>query len=347
MLVEPLLACSGAGSGENVRPILLERLLTRLPALARVGRVACWAATAAITVFACPLLAAPGAPWAVASVVSGEAQLLRGNSRLALVEGLHLQADDIVEVGTETRFVGLEWANGNRVGLGPQTRVWLAPKLARSPAGKAEKTAPDLYVLKGWIKTVAAPSAPATSFRLATPYFDLQVPRSAVVSVQNEQAQVFAESGVTSVQRLGLPATAALLVNGGELLTLGPSTGAKPVLERSATPAFLKALPRPFVDPLPSRPALLRAPTVVAKRLGDVGYADARDWLNAEPRLRTANLARWRPLAQQVEFRKGLVADMAAHPEWQPVLFPPPPKPPKPPAPPAQVSPAPAYGTRP
>ena len=286
------------------------------------------AAIVADTCFNRPLWAATALPWAMVTVVSGEASLLRGNARLALAEGLQLQADDIVEVGPDTRFVGLEWANGSRAGLGAETRIWLAPRLAgassSAPANASVKPSADLYLLTGWVKLVASPTA---ALRLATPYFDAQVSRAAVASVRSEQAAVFAEAGVTSVQRVGTPMSPVQPVNAGELLTLGSSAATKPVLSPSATPEFLKALPRPFVDPLPSRPALLRAAPAPAKRLGDLAYAQARDWLNAEPRLRVANQTRWKPLARQPAFRQGLIADLKAHPEWQPVLFPPPPKP--------------------
>jgi hypothetical protein len=33
-------------------------------------------------------------------------------------------------------------------------------------------------------------------------------------------------------------------------------------------------------------------------------------------------VARWRALAQQPEFRKGLIATLKQHPEWERVLFP-------------------------
>ncbi|HKW82216.1 MAG TPA: hypothetical protein VJN68_00570, partial [Burkholderiaceae bacterium] len=43
---------------------------------------------------------------------------------------------------------------------------------------------------------------------------------------------------------------------------------------------------------------------------------------DAEAALRPAFLARWRPLASQAEFRKGLVAGLRNHPEWDRTLFP-------------------------
>jgi hypothetical protein len=45
-------------------------------------------------------------------------------------------------------------------------------------------------------------------------------------------------------------------------------------------------------------------------------------WIDAEPALRGGFVTRWRTLARQGEFRKGLEQGLAAHPEWDRVLHP-------------------------
>jgi hypothetical protein len=89
-------------------------------------------------------------------------------------------------------------------------------------------------------------------------------------------------------------------------------------------------MPRAFMDSLPSRAAAFQGKDVVAKELGPIAYADAQPWIDAEPALRRAFVKRWRTLAKGAEFRRGLVAGLKSHPEWEPVLFPPPP--PRPPS---------------
>ena len=44
--------------------------------------------------------------------------------------------------------------------------------------------------------------------------------------------------------------------------------------------------------------------------------------IDAEPALRPQFVPRWRTLAKAPEFRAGLVAGIAAHPEWDRLLFP-------------------------
>ena len=62
---------------------------------------------------------------------------------------------------------------------------------------------------------------------------------------------------------------------------------------------------------------------VAPRRLGDMSYADAQPWIDAEPALRQVFAERWRRLAAEPKFRSGLVAGLKSHPEWTPILYPP------------------------
>jgi len=111
---------------------------------------------------------------------------------------------------------------------------------------------------------------------------------------------------------------------------LGVTAAAKqPVLARGASPAFVQAMPRAFMDSLPAR--LAAFPTdVPPHRLGDMSYADAQPWIDAEAPLRRLFAARWHRLAANPQFRSGLVEGLKSHPEWTSILYPPPPPPPHP-----------------
>lgn len=253
----------------------------------------------------------------VVTVLDGAASLLRGRVRFELAEGVRVAAGDIVETGSAARYARLEFADGSRVGLGPDTGVELAPPL---PAAWG---APRLYLLRGWVKLAAA-SKPAT---LAGPGFVLGgVTQQVVVSVQAGGVQVFAEAGTASLRPLRPRPGTPIALKDGEWLALAGD--AKPVLAERPAPAFVQAVPPPFRDTLPARAALFQGRPVAPKRVGDVRYADVQRWLDAEPALRRADLPRWKPLAGQPEFRRALIADLKAHPEWRPILFPPPPPPP-------------------
>jgi hypothetical protein len=254
--------------------------------------------------------ATPAMP--LVTMLDGEATLLRDGTRFALAEGVRLQAGDLLATGTQTRLLRVEFPGGPSVAFGPDSRAMLTPNLGddRRHAG--------VYLLSGWAKLAAsAGAAGAIRSRVA----DTETASGTLIlAVQGETAQAFAESGPSSVQARARDVPAQALKS-GEMLTL-PGAGAKPVLGKGATPAFVQAMPHAFMDSLPSRSAAFGA-DVAPRRLGDMSYADAQPWIDAEAPLRSVFAARWRRLAADPQFRSGLVGGLKAHPEWTPILFPP------------------------
>ena len=76
---------------------------------------------------------------------------------------------------------------------------------------------------------------------------------------------------------------------------------------------------------------------VQAKDAPAFGYTDVQSWLQAEPSVRRPLMQRWRAKAREPAFRTALIANLAAHPEWDPILFPEKYKPKEPPPPQAPV----------
>ncbi|HEY0819908.1 MAG TPA: hypothetical protein VGD46_14085 [Rhizobacter sp.] len=262
-----------------------------------------------------PALAA--GPHATATIVDGEALLVRGATRHALAEGVRLAKDDIVETTAKARFMRIEFGDGVIVDVGPESKLLLAPRFS----GDRGKLASRLHLLRGTVKlTVPATLSPAFgSFTL--PGVDVTgVARSAVFLSQPPELQVFAESGEVALQerRAGKVGAKAVVKN-SEFYSRGAdgkaSTAARP------TGLFIQKLPRAFLDTLPPRAATFASRDVAPKPLGDIGYAEAEPWVDAEG-LRAYFVTRWRPLAQNPAFREGLAASMANHPEWDRVLFP-------------------------
>lgn len=258
------------------------------------------------------------APLATLTILEGEAVLLRGDAKLALVEGVRLQADDMIDIGAKGQLVRLEFADGLRLSLGPSTRALLAPRLP------GERGRARLYLQHGWAKLnkdKSANSDKATdAVSVATPLFDAtNLAGETVIAVDARTGQLFAEGGAPQIrtgkgqQTLKSGEFASVAADGKLAVTPRPS------------PEFLKQLPRAFRDTLPARLARFEGKDLTPKRLADLGYADAEPWLHGEPALRRAYLPRWQALAKQPEFRKQLVADIKLHPEWQNILFPPPP----------------------
>jgi hypothetical protein len=277
-----------------------------------------WKSAVWLCLLACPFgLWAAATPLATVTIADGEAVLIRDTSRALLAEGVRLAKDDIVEVTTKGRLLRIEFTDGVILDLGPESRTLLGPKLG----GDRARLPARLHLLNGVAKlTVPKPLAPAAA-TFSSPAFDVTgVARSAVFIVQGSDAFAFAEAGeVTLQERRGGKAAGISALKGGEFFT---RTGdAKTTITPRPTPAFIQRLPRAFLDTLPARAALFKARETEPRPLGEIAYADAEAWVDAEG-LRPYFVTRWKALAQNPAFRDGLAANMRAHPEWDRTLFP-------------------------
>ena len=253
----------------------------------------------------------------IVTIVEGEIFATRDGTRFALAEGVRIVADDIVETAAQAKLARIEFSDGLILDIGPGTRVLMTP---RFPGERGGKRAAKLYVLQGWAKITVPKTLAAASF--ASEAFDLTgIARDVVLNVEPPVSAVFAESGeLTLVERSKGKAGAAVKLKSGEFLA---RTGeAKGVLAPRPSADFIARVPRAFLDTLPARAALFAAREVPPKRLAPITYADVQAWVDAEAGLRPLFVARWKALAQAPEFRKGLVAGLRAHPEWDRSLFP-------------------------
>ena len=253
----------------------------------------------------------------IVTIVEGEIFATRDSTRFALAEGVRIVADDIVETAPQAKLARIEFSDGLILDMGPNTRVLMTPKF---PGERGSSRAAKLYVLQGWAKITAPKSMAAASF--ASRSFDLTgIARDAVLNVEPTASAVFAESGeLTLGERSKGKAGAAVKLKSGEFLT---RTGeAKGVLAQRPAADFIQRVPRAFLDTLPARAALFATREVPAKRLALITYADVQAWVDAEAGLRPLFVTRWKALAQNPEFRKGLVAGLRAHPEWERLLLP-------------------------
>ena len=270
-------------------------------------------------VLAAGALAASAAPrMPLVTMLDGDATLLRDGGRFALAEGVRLQAGDLLATGHQTRLLRLEFPGGPGIALGPDSRAMVTPNLGESNHA-------GVYLLTGWAKVAAPADGPGA---LRSPVADTDTAAgSLILDVDGGSAEAFAETGPSRVQPRAPDAPAQQLRTGDRITV--PANG-KAVLGRGASPAFVQAMPRAFMDSLPSRLAAFST-DVAPRRLGEMTYADAQPWIDAEPSLRRVFAERWRRLAANPQFRSGLVAGLKSHPEWHPILYPPPPPPPPPP----------------
>jgi hypothetical protein len=257
--------------------------------------------------------APPAAPLATLTIVDGEAVLIREAARYAPAEGVRLLREDIVETGTQGRLLRLEFPDGLIADLGPATRLQIAPKLAGRAPGR-------FYLLQGWVKVTAPASLASPVFN--TPLFDASaIAQRAVVLVQPQDANAFAEAGEVALTELldGRP-LGNVTLKGEQFLTRAGAARAS--VAPRPTAAFIQRVPKDFLDTLPSRLERFKTREVDPTRLSGIAYDDVAAWIDAEAGLRAGFVLRWKGEARNADFRRGLVGTLRAHPEWDRTLFP-------------------------
>lgn len=252
---------------------------------------------------------APG----VLTVLDGEATLIVGARALIAATGLRLPAGSIVETGDKTGLLRVEWPDGSRLDLGAATRVMLRP--AMSPRSL-------VYVLRGIVKqTQGAPVAGQLS-----PAFELKPFQGVVVTeVGADAAVLFAESGAEAVT--GRRGGVALSLKAGQAAVVDGDAPAK--VQPRPPAGWLARIPRAFRDTLPSRLAQFQGAAPAAKPRPNPAYSAVAPWLAAEEPLRRELPRRWADWLAEPAFKQAVLERLDQHPEWEPLVRPPPPRPPE------------------
>jgi hypothetical protein len=255
---------------------------------------------------------------ALITIQSVPATVIRGALKFEAAEGLPLEPEDIIETLPFTSLTRLELDDGTTVDLGPSSRVLLRPQWAQAGGNDG----PVVYLLDGWAKVSQLKAGQGKAI-VASPFVDVTgMARDVVIHAHGAEAEVFAESGWASLlvrDKSGKATPVKLEASAFLARHVDGSTDTSP----RPQPAFIQAVPRPFMDTLPALAARFKGKDVRPGATGKIDYADVDAWLNAEPRIRTRFVTRWRALAQNEAFRKPLTAQLPQHPEWRPVLFPP------------------------
>lgn len=291
----------------NFRPI---------PTLLRQHAAARWrAALAGLLALAAAAAWAAEAP-AVLTMLEGEASLVIGARAYSAVRGARVPAGALVETEARTSLLRLEWSDGATLDLGPDTKVMVRPTLAGATGGGSR--APRFYLLQGWAKH----SQPTDSSGQLAAAFEVAPFKGVMLShVDDAQAVLFSEAGGASFtsRRSG----GALTLRAGEAATMA-GTAAPQLMPRPAT-AWLQQVPRAFRETLPSRAAQFSSSPAPALQLRPaLGYATLQPWLSSEPALRRVFPARFAERLSDRSFKEAVNARLKHHPEWEPVLRPPP-----------------------
>jgi hypothetical protein len=247
------------------------------------------------------------------------------------LEGLRLASGDIVETAAST-FAQIELSDRSVLELGPGTRVMMS-------AAARGKQAQTVYVLDGWGKVTNPKADPpgASGLEVRAPLFEIAATPSVIV-FQSASAEVtmFVERGEIRLAERN-PAAVVSLQAGDYYRRKAASRGA---VNSPDARTLVAQMPRHFRDSLPSRLEKFRGREVKPKDAPAFSYADVEKWLKAEPAIRRPLMQRWRVKARDSAFRSALIANLSAHPEWDPILFPEKYLPKEPPTDPAKSAPA-------
>ena len=272
-----------------------------------------------------PLLAPQlgnAAPLGVLTIADGEVSVLRDALRFAATEGVRLQADDIVRTADKTRLARIEFDDGTAVDLGPATQALLRPRAAAT----ADR-APVIYLLQGWAK-VSVPAAP--SVRSGVGAADRGRARRRACRVSCRQG------GGVGVRRIGRRGRAAAPRPGQRARADARRGRFVRGARRRAGPGQPPCAGRPDGETCRARwPTRCHAAPRNSRRAGGADWMRRRRLRRRWRRGSTASAA-LRAVIRRALRRAGhaagvpqaLVAEMALHPEWQRVVFPP--EPPRP-----------------
>ena len=255
---------------------------------------------------------------ALVTIVEGAALLIDGARSLQAVPGLRLGAATIIETAPNATLLRVEFSDGSVLDLGPDTKAMVLPP---GLAGSGPR-APAFYLLQGWAKHGSA-GATKPGGLLSFAAEGMQATGTTVSRAGGEGLQLFVESGNLQLLERRIKAPNTLNLKAGEFYAReGADKG-----QVSPRPAagFLPGVPRAFRDTIPLRAAALKGKRADPQPAPMPGYAALKPWLSAEPVIRREFPRRFAALAKDAGFRDGLVKNLAAHPEWEPILFPKPP----------------------
>ena len=261
--------------------------------------------------------AVPSTFGGVVAIADGEPfTLVRGTSLNTATKGVTLAAGDMIGTGPGA-FLAIEMPGAGLLGIGPSTQVYFMQRSASDP--------PTLVVLKGWVKADirAAPKGPPV--RVLGTRLGIQSHQAVVLMYAEEHADaIFDEQG-----------GATLLLRDEAATRTGKETQANQFFVREEradvvsqprpSSEFVAKMPVPFHDPLPENASAKLKKATTPQFVREVSYADVQQWLNMPRDWRAGFIGRFRGRLKDPAFFAAMDASMGQHPEWQPILHPPPP----------------------
>jgi hypothetical protein len=260
---------------------------------------------------------APPSFGGVVSIADGEPfTVVRGASLNTATKGVTLAAGDMIATGPGA-FLAVEMQGGSLVGIGPSTQIYLMQRTAADT--------PTLVVLKGWVKADIRGGPKGPPLRVTGTRLGIQSHQAVVLLYLDERSDsVFDEQGTATL----LPREEAATRTGKETQAnqfFLREERADVVSQPRPSPEFVAKMPVPFRDPLPENASAKLKKTAPPQFVREVNYSDVQQWLNMPRDWRAGFIGRFRGRLKDPAFFAAMDATMAQHPEWQPILHPPPP----------------------
>ena len=263
----------------------------------------------------CASTSAFGQTVGILTVAEGGAQLVRGSSTYSAAQGVALQNGDMLAPGPKGQ-AQIEFKDGAILNLSRGTRAFLMS----SPSAGGE---PGVALQPGWVKFTRAKAAKGKPYRYIMPLARLDTAgATGVLRIGEDSSEIFIESGaarLVEMSRSGAPAGGRDL-KGGEFVVRAAGQPLRVSPRPSAE--FIKGMPGYFRDDLPVFLPRVRDKSVEPAREHEASYAEVEPWLKASAPIRRTLIERFRGRAKDPQFRSKLIENLAAHPEWDRILFP-------------------------
>ena len=242
------------------------------------------------------------ASWAgaqpVVTLAEGAPKVLRGATWYKLVPGIALDDGDIFVVGPKHQ-VQIEAASGSIVNVTGEATVVVS---------LAKDGAITLALPTGFAKVVAR----KPPVQLDMPQFEV-VAADGIVVAHADPTELFVEAGAARIVEGKAPPRDAK--RGEFWVRVGSAFATKPL----APKPFVDALPRNYIDPLPSLMSRIKSKPVLAAD-HDITYEEAAPWLAGKDR--AAFEKRFVARLRDPAFRKAVAPHAARYPMWDRILNP-------------------------
>ena len=251
------------------------------------------------------------------TLIEGRVELVRGSTQYVAAQGVGVKDGDMLAVGSKGQ-AQVEFPDGAIVNFSQGARAMLtnvAPR--RGARGQTVIT-----LLSGWAK-LAQTASKGAPYLCVTPVAEiLSGNATTVLTAGDGFATVFVESGAAKFYETGKGGARKALrdAKGGDFVS---RRGEQPAtVAARPSPEFIKNMPRHFRDNLPVLLDRLKSRNIEPRREHEATYQDVEDWLKADYSIRRHLVRRFESRSHDSEFRRKLIENLPAHPEWDRVLFP-------------------------